>query len=147
MSTSSRGTGRANATQAPYGPAEARNRRHGAMIREDYLRLMTEAAGSEYGIALRIGDPHKAIQARRKFYRLREKMRAESASKYDLLSFLVVPDGDLHIVRRNTLPRYKDDDGLQAEARPLAYAELPLRIGARRARLRLPASLNISDHF
>lgn len=117
------------------------------MIREVYLRLMTEAAGSEYGIALRIGDPHKAVQARRKFYRIREKMRAESASKYDLLSFLVVPDGDLHIVRRNTLPRYKDDDGLQAEVRPLACAELPLHVGARRARVRVHTSLNIPGQF
>ena len=117
------------------------------MIREDYVTLMEEAAGSEYGIALRIGDPHKAIQARRKFYRLREKMRAESASKYDLLSFLVVPDGDLHIIRRNTLPRYKDDDGLRAEVRPLACAELPLRIGARRARVRVHTFLNIPEHF
>ncbi|MEE8263126.1 MAG: hypothetical protein V3R83_11745 [Gammaproteobacteria bacterium] len=117
------------------------------MIREDYLRLMREAAGSEYGIALRIGDPHKAIQARRKFYRLREKLQAEGNRDFIQFSFLIIPNGDLHIVRRNALPRYKDDDGLQAEVRPLACSELPLRIGARRARLRLHAFSNIPDHF
>ncbi len=117
------------------------------MKREDYLRRMKEAANSEYGIALHIGDQHKAVQARRKFYRLREGLQAEGNLDFIQLSFLIMPDGDLHIIRRNTLPRYKDDDGLQAEVRSLACAELPLRIGARRARLRLHASLNNPDHF
>ena len=117
------------------------------MRREDYLRRMQEAADSEYGIALHLGDRHKAIQARRKFYRLREKLQAEGNLDFIQLSFLIMPEGDLHIIRRNALPRYKDDDGLQAEVRPLACAELPLHIGARRARLRVHASLNNPDHF
>lgn len=101
------------------------------MIREDYLRLMTEAAGSEYGIALHIGDPHKAIQARRKFYRLRERLPPSQRSKFAGLSFVVTAEGDLQILRRDSLPRNKEDDGLHHELKHLSQDELPDRFGYR----------------
>ena len=117
------------------------------MIREDYLKLMGEALGTEYGIALRIGDPHKAVQARRKFYRLRERLRADGDQPFDGLSLLVVPNGDLHILKRNALPRHKNNDGLRAHARPLGASELPKCIGVRGPGTPPPAFLDILKHF
>ena len=95
------------------------------MMRDDYLSLLVKAAASDHGIALPFRNWHHAVQARRKFYRLRDELREDEAEDYRSLSFFVTYEGDLHIIRRDVLPRRVDDDGLTTQARNLDKAEAP----------------------
>ena len=95
------------------------------MKRNDYLAHLGEAAGSPHGIALPFGNVHQAVQARRKFYKLRDELLDAGAEDYRSLSFIVTFEGDLHIVRQDVLPRRVDDDGLKAQARDLDPSEAP----------------------
>lgn len=95
------------------------------MTRDDYLTLLGKAAASDHGIALPFGNWQHAVQARRKFYRLRDELHEIEAEDYRSLSFFVTYEGDLHIIRRDVLPRRVDDDGLTTQARNLGRAEAP----------------------
>ena len=95
------------------------------MTRDDYLALLGMAAASAHGLVLPFRNVHQAVQARRKFYKLRDELRDAGADDYDSLSFIVTFAGDLHIVRRDVLPRRVNDDGLKAQARNLDPAEAP----------------------
>ena len=95
------------------------------MTRDDYLTLLGKAAASAHGIALPFPNEQQAAQARRKFYKLRDELRDAGAEDYRSLSFIVTIEGDLHIVRRDVLPRRVDDDGLKTQARNLDREEAP----------------------
>ena len=95
------------------------------MTRDNYMELLRRAAGSQHGIALPFGNVHQAVQARRKFYKLRDELRDDGADDYRSLSFIVTIEGDLHIVRRDILPRRVNDDGLKTQARDLNREEAP----------------------
>ncbi len=95
------------------------------MTRDDYLNLLGEAAASAHGIALPFPNDQQAAQARRKFYKLRDDLRDAGAEDYRSLSFIVTIEGDLHIVRRDILPRRVNDDGLKTQSRELDPAEAP----------------------
>ena len=70
-------------------------------------------------------NEQQAVQARRKFYQLRDELRDAGAEDYRSLSFIVTFEGDLHIFRRDILPRRVDDDGLKTQSRDLDRAEAP----------------------
>ena len=95
------------------------------MKRDDYLTLLGKAAASDHGIALPFRNEQHAVQARRKFYRLRDELHEDGAEDYRSLSFFVTIEGELHIIRRDVLPRRVDDDGLTTQARNLDKAEAP----------------------
>ena len=95
------------------------------MTRDDYLALLGEAAASPHGLVLPFRNEHHAVQARRKFYKLRDELRDEGADDYRSLSFIVTVEGDLKIVRRDVLPRRVIDDGLKTQSRELDRAEAP----------------------
>ena len=95
------------------------------MTRDDYLALLSEAAASAHGLVLPFRNEQQAVQARRKFYKLRDELRDAGAENYCSLSFIVTLEGDLHIVRRDILPRRVNDDGLKTQSRDLDRAEAP----------------------
>ena len=95
------------------------------MTRDDYLALLGQAAASAHGLVLPFRNEHQAVQARRKLYKLRDELRNDGAEYYRSLSFIVTVEGDLHIVRRDVLPRRVDDDGLKTQARELDGGEAP----------------------
>ncbi len=95
------------------------------MTRDDYLALLGMAAASAHGIVLPFRNEQHALQARRKFYKLRDELRDAGAEDYRSLSFIVTFEGDLHIIRRDVLPRRVDDDGLKTQSRDLDRAEAP----------------------
>ena len=95
------------------------------MTRDDYLALLGQAAASAHGLVLPFRNQQHSIQARRKFYKLRDELREDGTEDYRSLSFIVTIEGDLHIVRRDILPRRVDDDGPKTQARDLDPAEAP----------------------
>ncbi len=95
------------------------------MTRDDYLALLGEAAASARGLVLPFPNEQQAVQARRKFYKLRDELRDAGAEDYRSLSFIVTFEGDLHIVRQDILPRRVIDDGLKTQSRELDRAEAP----------------------
>ncbi len=95
------------------------------MTRDDYLTLLGKAAASAHGIVLPFRSEQQAVQARRKFYKLRDELRDAGAEYYRSLSFIVTLEGDLHIVRRDVLSRRVNDDGLKTQSRDLDRTEAP----------------------
>ncbi len=95
------------------------------MTRNDYLTLLGQAAASSHGLVLPFRNEQHAVQARRKFYKLRDELRDDGAEEYRSLNFILTIEGDLHIVRRDILPRRVNDDGLKTQARDLDPGEAP----------------------
>ncbi len=99
------------------------------MTRADYLALLQRALVTPHGVALEFGNYGMAEWARGRLYRLRRILRRTGDTSFDSLSFVMQPNGDLWIIRRDRLPRRNMEDGIQAETRQIDRDELPAKFG------------------
>ncbi len=82
------------------------------------------------GVRIETADHREAHRLRRQLYAEREKHRARGENKYDGLSFIVKPIGDLLIFPRAAiLSEHRPD--FEFPVTPLTEDELPARIRSR----------------
>lgn len=107
---------------------------------DDYLAVLEQAADSEYGIRVALAGWTPAERVRRRLYLARDKARARGDLRFDHLSILLHPTGELRIVHRDRMPEpiISDDELGVCEARPISIDDLPPRILARGPNRRHP---------
>lgn len=95
------------------------------MIRSDYIAAMERALHEQYGLRLTFPDPFQRARAARRFYRIREQLREDGDSSFDILSVMKCGDIELLIFRRDKIANPPRDDGVLANDAPLTANDLP----------------------
>ena len=100
------------------------------MNHDDYTRHLETALEAECGLKFECQSCASAKHIREKLYYARNRSRREGHSGFDILSFKVLSNGELWIIRRDRLRGYQDNLPIP-EPHPLTPDELPSYVNSR----------------
>ncbi len=99
---------------------------------DEYYALLQKALASPFGVVVDASEPYAARCIRRRFYYIRESARQQGDTSFDKLSFFVMGNGEVWIVKRDILaPRSTEDGYPVVGTREVQPGEIPERFTPR----------------